>query len=211
MAQTLSTNLLEERRRQSVLEADIAEAEARKAEAITRKVKAEAEALVAVARADQSAAYSAASVVEWRAKARHTQIKADEAAASSSARMAQTSAQSLSVSEPLATPKEIKAETQEPTDTLSIMFYCSPSHTVLTYPPTRAQYEATGGIFTPNRENGKFVLNNGRTAYSSSGACCASLNRDGATNQWQGPMHTYLRIKDNWVRFNETPFYQPRK
>ena len=95
----------------------------------------------------------------------------------------------------------------EEVDEFHIMFYCSPSSTLLTDPPTRDQFNKTGGIYTPTRQGGRFALNNGSTVYSTSGACRACLNREGASNEWQGPKHVYLRLKNQWVRFNETPYY----
>ena len=85
-------------------------------------------------------------------------------------------------------------------------FFCTPSQRLDTE-PTPEELQLTGGIL-----HGTFALNNGAVAYSPSGACKACLNRDGATNEWQGPKHLFVKYNGSWMRydvFNALPENQP--
>jgi hypothetical protein len=85
---------------------------------------------------------------------------------------------------------------------MSIPFYCSNKKT-LDQAPTADDIQRLGGLLT----NGLFYLNNGIVAKSPSGACKASLNRDGQTNEWQGPEHLFVFMNERWIKFSQSGLY----
>jgi hypothetical protein len=90
---------------------------------------------------------------------------------------------------------------------MAMTFYCYASATKSFVAPNDEELRQFGGIFTPGTSRTPFVLTNGKTAKSPSGACKACLNRDGDTNEWQGPNHVYLLLEGTWIRYNQTGFY----
>ena len=86
---------------------------------------------------------------------------------------------------------------------MSVPFYCSHKKS-LDHTPTADDIQSSGGLFT----NGFFHLNKGVVAKSSSGACKASLNRDGQTNEWQGPEHLFVFLNERWIKFSQSGLYK---
>jgi hypothetical protein len=86
---------------------------------------------------------------------------------------------------------------------MSIPFYCSAKKT-LDHTPTDQELQEAGGLFI----DGRFHLNNGVIKTSSSGACKACLNREGQTNEWQGPEHVFVLVNGQWIKFGQSDFYR---
>ena len=87
---------------------------------------------------------------------------------------------------------------------MSMPFYCSKKKT-LDRDPTVEELQETGGVYL----DGLFYLNNDtQPQKSSSGACKKCLNRNGETNEWQGPEHMFVLIDGQWIKFSQSTLYR---
>jgi hypothetical protein len=87
---------------------------------------------------------------------------------------------------------------------MSVSFYCSPQQTLKSN-PTDQDLQLRGGAFL----NGTFNRTGDKQSYKSASAVCkASLNRNGETNEWQGPSHVFVQIDGKWIQFRQSGLWR---